>query len=60
MNSSMLSLVLIAFLLLVLGIVGIGAIFYIAYRCNRKTDNKEQELTDQSLDPWEEAGRRQQ
>jgi len=60
MNSSLLSLVLIAFLLLVLGMVGIGAIFYLAFRGNRKPDNREQELIDQSLDPWEEAGRRQQ
>ena len=60
MNSSLLSLVLIAFLLLILGAVGIGAIYLVAHRYNCNSDNKKLEPTDQSIDPWEEAGRRQQ
>lgn len=60
MNSSLLSLVLIAFLLLILGALGIGAICLVAHRYTYNSDNKEPESTDQSLDPWEEAGRRQQ
>ena len=60
MNSSLLSLVLIAFLLVILGAVGIGAIYLVAHRYNYNSDNKKHEATDQSLDPWEEAGRRQQ
>jgi hypothetical protein len=60
MNSSLLSLVLIAFLLVILGAVGIGAIYLVAHRYNCNSDNKKIERTDQSIDPWEEAGRRQQ
>lgn len=60
MNINLLSLAVIAFLLLVLGIVAIGAIYFVAHRCQCKSDNKKPQPTDQSVDPWEEAGRRQQ
>ncbi len=60
MQSSIVLLALIAVLLLVLGIVGIGAIYFLAHRCRYKSDNTKAKPTDQSVDPWEEAGRRQQ
>ena len=60
MTISLLLLVLIALLLLVLGIVSIATIYFVASRCNSSSDNKKIETTDQSIDPWVEAGRRQQ
>jgi hypothetical protein len=60
MNINLLLLVLIACLLLAMGAVGIGAIYFVAHRANSKSDNKKADATEQSVDPWEEAGRRVQ
>ena len=59
MNINFLVLVLIALLLLVLGLALIGTIYLAAHRSHRKSDNNMGKPTDQSVDPWKEAGRRQ-
>lgn len=60
MNNYLVLIALIGILILVLGLIGFGAIILAAHRRRGSSDNKKAKPTDHSKDPWQEAGRRQQ